>query len=241
MALDAEAADLGGFRRLAERVDPQGGPEDDLVQVAVGEAVRPDVPHLVVGDVGLGQVLQDQSAEVAVVDRRRPEGVTGPLDEVVPEGDPQLRPRRAAALQVRVEQGELGMVTGAIDQQDLRHRRVVTYLLVEFSQAEVAADPEHREAGLLGPAVHGPVAPADHPLRVAQDDQRLVAEGNQFVQDPLLNHGSTDRGQGVSQSSSRRLGMSWKCRVLCVTSVRSWTRELRRSSGPRDYAECRGD
>src|SRR3954447_1083843 len=95
VALDAEAADLGG-PRLAERVDPQGSPQDDLVEITIREAVRPDGPPLGVGVEGLGQVLQDQAADVAVVDRGWPEGIAGPLDDEVPEGDLQLRPRRAA-------------------------------------------------------------------------------------------------------------------------------------------------
>jgi hypothetical protein len=165
--------------------------------------VRPDGPHLVVGVEGLGQVLQDQATDVAVVGPCWPEWISGPFDEEIPEGDRQVRPGRAPALQVGVEQGELGVFTGAIDQQDL-HRRVIPDLLVHVPQAEVAADPEHGKAGLLGPSVHGPVSPADHPLGVPQDDQRFLAERFELLQYPGFDHGS------VRRKVTGRIVLPWK-------------------------------
>ena len=99
------------------------------------------------------------------------------------------------------------MIASAIDEQNFLYRGVVTDLLVEFPEPEIAAHPEHREPRLLGPPVDGVVSPANHPLRVPEDDQRLRAERIQFVQNPLLNHGATDR---VRASASLR-AVDWGC------------------------------
>ena len=74
------------------------GPQDDLVEIAVGEAMLVHVPQLVVGVEGLVQVVQDQAAEVAVVDQSGPALVAGLLDEEVPQRDrqPSLGLQRAS-------------------------------------------------------------------------------------------------------------------------------------------------
>src|SRR5208337_2842609 len=77
VVLDANAADLPGAQ-LVERVDPECGPKNDLVEVTVREAVFVQLTKLGVRLEGLGQVLQDQASDAAVgIDQQRPALVTG--------------------------------------------------------------------------------------------------------------------------------------------------------------------
>jgi len=89
VVLDAEAADLPGAQ-LVERVDPECGPKNDLVEVTVREAVFIHLSKTGERLEGLGQVLQDQAPDVTVgVDQQGPALVFGLLDQEVPQGDRQ--------------------------------------------------------------------------------------------------------------------------------------------------------
>ena len=176
VVLDAEAADLPGAQ-LVERVDPERGSQDDLVEVAVREAVFVHVTKLGVRLEGLGQVLQDQASDVAVgVDQQRPTLVTGLLGQEVPQGDRQPCPWFTACFQVGVEEGQLRLVTGAIHQDELGGR-VVSQVLVHFPKGEVPAAKQHGEPVLLGPAIDGPCPGPDHPLGIGEDDEVLALQG----------------------------------------------------------------
>ena len=119
MVLDAKAADLPGAQRV-ERIDCESSSEDDLVEVAVREAVFVHVSKLSVRLEGLGKVLQDQASDVAVsVHEQRPALVAGFLGQEVPQGDLQPCSRFATCFQVRIEERQFGLLSSAVHQNQL--------------------------------------------------------------------------------------------------------------------------
>jgi hypothetical protein len=64
VVLDAEMPNLGGSQ-LVEGVDAQRGSEDDLVQVAVGEAMFVHVPQIGVGFKCLIEVFEEEPTQIA--------------------------------------------------------------------------------------------------------------------------------------------------------------------------------
>src|SRR5262249_23944256 len=109
----------------------------------------------------------------------------GLLHKEGPKGDRQTCLRFATGFEVGVEERQLGVLTSAVYEDDLR-RWVVPQVLVHLPQGEVAAAKQHREAVLLGPAIDSLGTGPDHPLRISEDDELLALEGVQLVDDPLL-------------------------------------------------------
>ena len=173
---------------MVERVDPECGSQDDLVEVAVREAVFVHLTKLGVRLEGLGQVLQDKASDITVgVDQQGPALVVGLLDQEVSQGDRQPSPWFAVCFQVGVEEGQLCLVSGPVHQDELGGR-VVSQVLVHFPKGEVPAAKQHGEPVLLGPAIDGPCPGTDHPLGIGEDDESLALQGIQFVDDPLFDH-----------------------------------------------------
>ena len=188
MPFDAQGADFLGGEGL-ERVNTQGRPEDDLVQVAVGEALRIGVTELLMGMKRALQVGQHQAAQVAVVDFLGPTVVAGALGQEIAEREFQPGAAAHTALQVRVEERQAPILPRTVHEDDLQVG-VVTNLLKLVAEAQIAAGEDDGEAVLDGPAVHDGRPTADHPLRVMDDNQPFVSQRVQLFQRPSFDHSS---------------------------------------------------
>ena len=116
---------------------------------------------------------------------RRPTLVAGLLDEEVPQGNRQPCPCFAASFKIGIEEGQRGVLTGAIHEDDFG-RWFISQALVHLPHGEVAAAKQHREAVFLGPAIDGLGTGSDHSLRISKNDELLALEGIQLIDDPLL-------------------------------------------------------